>query len=161
MAEGECRDEVGGRRPRLLYFITSYRSPDQLERLLQVLRSAQPAAELVVHHDVHATPLDPAVISRVGGHLLTSSFPILWDDLSLDRARWRVMRWALETLQFDWMVLLSEQDYPIASPGRISSTGPISRKAVASSITGPMGLGGWVKPGSSASTTVWVTRATT
>jgi hypothetical protein len=99
---------------RIAYFISSYGPPDQLRRLLRTLRKAHPSAELVVHHDVFRSTLEPSVVAEVGGHLLTSPFPIIWSDLSMDRARARVYRWALENLEFDWVVLLSEQDYPIA-----------------------------------------------
>ncbi|SFF51203.1 beta-1,6-N-acetylglucosaminyltransferase [Blastococcus tunisiensis] len=106
--------------PRIAYFITSYQSPEQLSRLLRTLRAAQPTAELVVHHDVFAGPIDPGTVAEVGGHLHTSPHPIVWGDMSLDRSRWRVMRWALENLEFDWLVLLSEQDYPIARLDRFA-----------------------------------------
>lgn len=104
-------------RPRLAFFVSSYRSSAQLGRLLRTLRTAEPTAELLVFHNVFASEVDPAVVSAVGGHLFTAQTPIVWGDISLDQARWRVMRWALEHLEFDWLVLLSEQDYPIAPTG--------------------------------------------
>jgi hypothetical protein len=97
----------------MAYFISSYRSPDQLRRLLATLRAADEYAELIVHHDSFQSELDPSIVTDVAGHLLTSPFPIVWGDMSLERARWRVLDWALQHIDFDWIVLLSEQDYPI------------------------------------------------
>ncbi|MGY2078735.1 beta-1,6-N-acetylglucosaminyltransferase [Modestobacter sp. SYSU DS0657] len=102
------------REPRVAYFVSSYREEAQLRRLLHTLRAAQPDAPLLVFHNVFASDIDPAVVAEVGGHLFTSTEPIVWGDMSLDRARLQVLRWAAEHVDFDWLVLLSEQDYPIA-----------------------------------------------
>jgi hypothetical protein len=47
-------------------------------------------------------------------HVLTSDYPILWRDFSLEAARWRAFRWIARNIDFDWVMLLSEQDYPLA-----------------------------------------------
>lgn len=102
------------RPPRLAYFVSSYRSPHQLRRLLGTLRAADPDAPLLVFHNVFASTIDPEILADVGAKLFTSTSPIVWGDITLDRARWDVMRWAIQHVDFDWLVLLSEQDYPIA-----------------------------------------------
>ncbi|MGY5882412.1 beta-1,6-N-acetylglucosaminyltransferase [Modestobacter lacusdianchii] len=107
------------REPRVAYFVSSYRSPDQLRRLLGTLRAAQPDAPLLVFHNVFASTIDPELLADVGARLFTSESPIVWGDISLDRARWDVLRWAVEHVDFDWLVLLSEQDYPIAPLGEL------------------------------------------
>jgi hypothetical protein len=38
---------------------------------------------------------------------------MIWGDITLETVRWRVFRWILKNLNVDWVVLLSEQDYPI------------------------------------------------
>jgi hypothetical protein len=46
-------------------------------------------------------------------HLLASEKRVIWGDFSLvDVCRWS-LAWMREHLDFDWMVLLSAQDYPI------------------------------------------------
>ena len=47
-------------------------------------------------------------------HVMTSDSPIIWGDNELETVRERVFRWTLENLDFDWLIMLSEQDYPIA-----------------------------------------------
>ena len=47
-------------------------------------------------------------------HVMTSDSPIIWGDIELETVRERVFRWTLENLDFDWLIMLSEQDYPIA-----------------------------------------------
>ncbi|WP_302005305.1 hypothetical protein, partial [Staphylococcus haemolyticus] len=47
-------------------------------------------------------------------HFFNSEEPIGWGDMTLEAARWRVFRWILDHLDVDWVMLLSEQDYPIA-----------------------------------------------
>ena len=99
---------------RIAYFITSYGASNQLVRLVRTLRGAAPDAPIVIHHDVFRSPVDPALRDIPDVHVLTSDHPIVWGDMTLEAARWRVFRWILTHLQVDWVVLLSEQDYPIA-----------------------------------------------
>lgn len=103
---------------KLVFFITSYRSSDQLLRLVRVLQIAEPETHIVIHHDRFKSDIDRSAFEqRPHVHVLTSDEPIEWGDLSLDLARWRVFRWILANLDADWVVLLSEQDYPIKPLG--------------------------------------------
>jgi hypothetical protein len=103
------------RTARIVYFITSYRPPAQLIRLINALRHEGSKSPVVIHHDVFQWPLDSALLTSMPDvHILTSEYPIIWGDFSLEATRWKVFRWLLGNLDFDWVVLLSEQDYPIA-----------------------------------------------
>jgi hypothetical protein len=102
---------------RIGYFITSYQSPEQLHRLISTLSHDQPGPSVLVHHDVFRYPLDVSLLGdaqRVNGHFMTSAQPIVWGDFSLEGVRGRAFRWIKENLDVDWVVLLSEPDYPIA-----------------------------------------------
>jgi hypothetical protein len=58
--------------------------------------------------------LDPSPFEESEGvHVLTSDHPMIWGDMSLEIVRWSVFRWILNNLNVDWVMLLSEQDYPI------------------------------------------------
>jgi hypothetical protein len=100
---------------RLAYFITSYGAGPQLDRLVRTLRRGDPDAAVVVHHDPSTHRLDPDLFADLPDvHLLTAAEPIIWGDITLEAARWRVFRWILDNLDVDWVMLLSEQDYPVA-----------------------------------------------
>jgi hypothetical protein len=82
--------------------------------LVATLQAAEPSSPIVIHHDRFQSNLDPAQFAEKPNiHLLTSDHPIVWGDMTLEAARWRVFRWILENLDVDWVMLLSEQDYPI------------------------------------------------
>jgi hypothetical protein len=103
---------------KIVFFITSYRSSDQLLRLVRVLQMSDPETPIVIHHDRFKSDLDASAFEQNSHvHVLTSDEPIEWGDLSLDLVRWRVFRWILANLDADWVVLLSEQDYPIKPLG--------------------------------------------
>ncbi|MEZ0164124.1 hypothetical protein AB2L27_04995 [Kineococcus sp. LSe6-4] len=104
----------GVRDPKLAYLVSSYRSGDQLDRLLTTLRRNDPDAEIVLLHNGFENPLDPAVVTAVGGHLHLVTAPVVWGDASLEHERHRVLRWVLAELDVDWVLTLSEQDYPVA-----------------------------------------------
>ena len=99
---------------RICYFISSYRSPEQLCRLVKTLQLGDPGSSIVIHHDLFQFPLDPSLFKgEPDVHVLTSDHPMIWGDMSLEAVRWRVFRWILKNLNVDWVMLLSEQDYPI------------------------------------------------
>jgi hypothetical protein len=100
---------------RIAYFITSYQSVEQLLRLMKILRRAQPGAPIVIHLDVFHTPFDSSFFAVMPDiHVMTSDSPIIWGDIDLKTVRWRVFRWTLENLDFDWLIMVTEQDYPVA-----------------------------------------------
>jgi hypothetical protein len=97
----------------VLYLITSHRLPDQVLRLATTLRRGSPSAPIVVHHDRSATPLDPRPFRELDGHVLPFSVPVEWGGMSIVDMNLRSFRWILEHLDFEWVVLLSGQDYPL------------------------------------------------
>ncbi|HLM96449.1 MAG TPA: beta-1,6-N-acetylglucosaminyltransferase [Acidimicrobiales bacterium] len=105
---------------RVAYLVTSYRPPRQLLRLLRTLRRAQPESPLVVHHDRFRSVWDADLVAPVGGvDVLTSDTPVSWGDFSIVEITWRTLSWMAEHRDFDWVIFLSEQDYPIAPLDRL------------------------------------------
>ncbi len=100
---------------RVAYLITSYRPPTQLLRLLGTLRRAQPQSPLVVHHDRFRSDWGTDLVAPIGGvDVLTSDTPVSWGDFSIVDITWKSLSWMVRHLDFEWVVFLSEQDYPIA-----------------------------------------------
>ena len=105
---------------KIVYFVSSYRAGDQLLRLVGALRAADPDARVVVHHDVFACPAPAARLAELGARLITSDHPVVWGDMTLEAIRWRVFAELLDGPAFDHVVLLSEQDYPVAPPSALA-----------------------------------------
>jgi len=99
---------------RLAFLIMNHRDPAQLMRLVAALRLELPEAPIVVHNDKFRTQIASSALDPIGNaYLLTSDEPIRWGDFSLVDAFWRSMSWMIEHIEFDWLILLSAQDYPI------------------------------------------------
>ena len=102
---------------RIAFLVLNHRPPGQLLRLLTTLRRELPDAPIVIHHDRFRANFDASLIDSIGNaHLLTSERPVVWGDFSLVEAYWRSLRWTVENVEFDWVILLSAQDYPIKAP---------------------------------------------
>jgi Core-2/I-Branching enzyme len=91
------------------YVILSYRSPEMLARLVRTLRAGSPEATIAVHHDARrcAAPRLPAA------QFIAPAWTVEWGHGSQLAAVLRCLRWALARSDFDWLVLLSGQDYPV------------------------------------------------
>jgi hypothetical protein len=101
---------------RIAVLVLNHRAPPQLLRLLATLRRELPDAPIVVHHDRFHMDFDASALDPIGNaHLLTSQKPIIWGDFSLVEAVWRSIAWMVEHVEFDWIIQLSAQDYPIKS----------------------------------------------
>ena len=104
--------------------VTAYRNPEQIFRLAGTIHRESPAAEILIHHDQFRSALDPLRLRQAAphSHLLTSPSPLSWGDFSVVDMHWRCFRWAVEHVEFDWLVLLSEQDYPVQPLSKIETS---------------------------------------
>lgn len=113
----EATTDDAGREPgrgRVAYLVTSHANPGQVERLVRRLRRDSPGAGVVVSHDGASSALDPAAFSDLDGvHVLFAGRPLEWGDFSLVERLADALRWTVANLEFDWLVVLSGQDYPI------------------------------------------------
>jgi len=99
---------------RIAFLVLNHRPPAQLVRLLKTLRSQLPDSPIVVHHDVFHGELSSELFEPIANvHLVTSGKRIVWGDFSQVEVCLWSLAWMREHLEFDWVVLLSGQDYPI------------------------------------------------
>lgn len=99
---------------RVAFLVLNHRRPAQLVRLLTTLRSQLPDSPIAVHHDVFHGELPSELIEHLGNvHLLTSGKRMMWGDYSIMEVCLWSLAWMRDHLEFDWVVMLSAQDYPI------------------------------------------------
>jgi hypothetical protein len=99
---------------KVAFFVLNHQRPEQLVRLLTTLRAQLPDSPLVVHHDVFHGELPSALLKPIGNvHLLASGQRVVWGEFSMVDVLCWSLTWMREHLEFDWVVLLSGQDYPI------------------------------------------------
>jgi Core-2/I-Branching enzyme len=99
---------------RVAFLILNHRPPAQLMRLVTTLRLELPEAPIVVHNDESRTHLPVSALDPLGhAYLLTSDDSLPWGGFGMVDAIYRSMAWMVEHIEFDWLILLSGQDYPI------------------------------------------------
>lgn len=111
-------------RPRVAYLITSHTLPDQVLRLASVLRRGSPDAWIAIHHDDRSCSLDGAALDALGVRRVEPPSAVAWGEASQLEMVLRCLSWVLERADFDWLVLLSGQDYPIRPVGEIEQSLP-------------------------------------
>jgi hypothetical protein len=98
----------------VVYFIASHVHPPQIERLVRACRSGSPDSRVLVHHDYNVSHLDPASVTKYGNvDLIPAENAVGWGSFGTCALILRCMRWLLDHHEFDWVVHLSGQDYPI------------------------------------------------
>jgi hypothetical protein len=108
-------DEASARadRPPLAYLVVSHTLPRQVLRLMSVLRRASPRALLLSHHDDRTSQLDRAALDALDVVRIEPPSPVAWGEFAQLAMILRCLRFAVAQADFDWLVLLSGQDYPV------------------------------------------------
>jgi hypothetical protein len=102
---------------KIVYLITSYILPDQVVRLIHTLRKLSPDSIIVVHHDQSKSTLLENDITRINNVYLIPN-PIVnieWGGFSQVEILLHSFTWIVTNISFNWLVLISGQDYPISN----------------------------------------------
>ncbi len=98
---------------KVCYLIQTHKNPEQIYRLVKILKESSPNSQVVVSHDVSKYSLNVAELQEIPGVevFLTQgergSFSIVQGYLD-------VVDWLFrENIDFDWLINISGQDYPI------------------------------------------------
>jgi hypothetical protein len=102
----------------VLYLILSHHNPTQVMRLARRIVTSDPQALVLIHHDARAPALAPSDDSRIC--IMQERVGVRWGDFSIVAALLHCLRWIAD-IPFDWMVLLSGQDYPSAPLAGLSA----------------------------------------
>ena len=94
------------------YIVISHRNPEQVLRLVRVLREG-PAARVLVRHDPRGSPRLPAAeVEAAGGEALEDNIEMEWGGWGQAELILACLRRAAR-LEPDWTLVLSGQDYPL------------------------------------------------
>jgi hypothetical protein len=100
---------------RHCYLVQTHREPRQVLRLVRALRRGSPSARIFVYHDGSRQPFDPALLSPLSGcDLLLAPVPVRRAEFSMVEAYLDAAeRIARRGVEYEWLTLLSGQDYPL------------------------------------------------
>jgi hypothetical protein len=94
------------------YLVTSTAAPDRLTRLAAALRAGSPDAVIAVHHDEACGSPDLPRLRRLEVDVLDATHAPPGSAAEMMMLV-RCMRQLLSSARFDWLVLLSADEYPI------------------------------------------------
>jgi hypothetical protein len=105
------------------YLIQTHNNPSQACRLIATLKKASPNCFILVSHDYKNCDF-PSTLLEIFSDvaLISKSTQGFRSDFSLVQAYLDAIAWLLENkINFDWLVNLSGQDYPIKNPGEFET----------------------------------------
>lgn len=99
---------------KVLYFIQTHKNPEQIYRLVQIIRKSSPESYILISHDFTACNLDTKPIKKIPGvEVLRLNGKGGRGDFSMIQGYLDAVGWLLSrNIKFDWFINLSGQDYP-------------------------------------------------
>ena len=98
---------------KVVYFVASHVNPPQVARLVRALRTGNPESRVVIHHDEKVSHLDPATVLEFGNVEMLPAMPVQWGQFISSRMVLSAIEWICAHHDFDYVIYLSGQDYPI------------------------------------------------
>jgi hypothetical protein len=77
------------------------------------LRAGSPSAPIVIHHDDRWCRLDRGALKELDVQLVEPPSAVAWGEFSQLAMVLRLLEQVSRTERFDWLVLISGQDYPV------------------------------------------------
>ncbi len=101
---------------KFVYLITSHNQPTQVIRLIHTIRKLSPDSFIAIHHDQSKSILLEDDVTKIRNvYLIPNSIEIEWGGISQVDGFLHSIKWLSSKFPFDWLVLISGQDYPISN----------------------------------------------
>lgn len=105
---------------KIVYLVFTHKNERQIKRLVARLRTGSNSF-LLIHHD-HSKGVALPFQNGSDLHVIPDYVPIKWGDASLLLATLRSLSWLeKERFEFDWLITISGQDYPVQPPRSIEA----------------------------------------
>ena len=100
------------RTPVFAYLLMTHRDLEQVEALADRILELSPRAHLVVHHDLKAGEVPWHDLPPARAHLV-DRIDVDWGGWSIVEATQRMIRYAVDELHAEWVVLASGEHWPM------------------------------------------------
>jgi len=97
---------------KVCYFIQTHKNPEQIYRLVNVIKKSSPNSYVLVSHNYNSCYLDSTPLENLSGVKVISNYVRL-ADFSVVQAYFDAIQWLFDNnIEFDWLINLTGQDYP-------------------------------------------------
>ena len=100
---------------KVLYFIQSHKNPEQVCRLVNLIKKSSSNAQVIINHNFSSSYLDLSSLKQFSGiYLIKRDKSARRGDDSVFDIYLNTINWLFDqNFDFDWLICLSGQDYPI------------------------------------------------
>jgi hypothetical protein len=83
--------------------------------LVRAIKTGSPESQVVIHHDYSSSNLSSTAFEQMSNvHILEDYVPVVWGDFPMVKMELHCIDWLMtHSVEFDWLIFLSGQDYPI------------------------------------------------
>lgn len=105
---------------KVCYLIQSHINPEQIYRLIDIIKKSSPEAQVIVSHNFSSCELDVITLQQSGVQVLTGKGGR--GDFVLLQSYLDAIKWLIDNqINYDWLIYLSGQDYPIKPISKIEN----------------------------------------
>lgn len=106
---------------KVCYLLQTHKNQEQIARLVRIIKKSSPGSEVLVSHDFTSCNLDSSVLQNLSGvHVIPGEGGR--GDFSIVQGYLDAVEWLLSCqIEFDWLINISGQDYPIQPLAKIEN----------------------------------------
>ena len=107
---------------KVCYLIQTHKNPEQIYRLIRTIKKSSSNSQVIVSHDFSGCNLDVAPLDDLSGVQVLSAKGARGVDFAIFQNYLDAVEWLLSNnIDFDWLVNLTGQDYPIQPISQIEN----------------------------------------
>lgn len=97
---------------KIVYYLMTHKNECQIKRLIERLLTGSNSF-ILIHHD-YSKGMPLAIQKTANVQVIKNYVPVKYGHISISQAMLRGIQWLEEeSLDFDWLLMLSGQDYPV------------------------------------------------
>ncbi len=106
---------------KICYLIQTHQNPEQIYRLVNIIKASETDNEVVISHDFDGCHLDEVALNKRGIHVLRTQGGKRGDFFVI-QSYLNAIKWLIDNrIEYDWLIYLSGQDYPAKPISEIES----------------------------------------
>lgn len=104
------------------YLIQTYKNPEQIYRLVRLIKTTSPNSFIIVSHNFNGCSLNTSLFKKLKNVEIIPNNRVMMGSFAIIQGFFDAISWLLDNkIKFDWLINLTGQDYPTQPLSKIEN----------------------------------------